>query len=112
MERENKRACISIDVSKGSSHFQGFFSAGVPACEATYFEHTKSGFKKIIELYNFLIREMDSKPYIVFENTGTYSRPIEVFCQNRGFSYCAIPPLLSAKMRKSEIRPTKTDKID
>lgn len=43
MSFENKRACIAIDVSKGHSHFQGFYSAGVPASEATSFDHTKSG---------------------------------------------------------------------
>ncbi len=32
-ERENKKACIGIDVSKGSSHFQAFYCAGVPASE-------------------------------------------------------------------------------
>ena len=112
MKKENKRCCIAIDVSKGSSHFQGFFSAGVFASEATYFEHTKSGFRKINELYKFLQDETKRNPYIIFENTGTYSRPIEVYCQKNKISYFAIPPLLSAKMRKSDIRPTKTDKID
>ena len=38
MQRENKRACFAIDVFKGSSHFQGFYSAGVSASEVTYFE--------------------------------------------------------------------------
>lgn len=112
MNRENKRSCIAIDVSKGNSHFQGFFSAGIFASEATYFEHTKSGFRKINEMYKFLQDETGHNPYVIFENTGTYSRPIEVYCQKNKISYFAIPPLLSAKMRKSDIRPTKTDKID
>ncbi len=112
MQRENKRACIAIDVSKGSSHFQGFYSAGVSASEVTYFEHTKSGFAKVTDLFNFLNNHNNQKPYIIFENTGTYSKPVEVYCQSNNFSYMAIPPLLSAKMRKSDIRPTKTDKID
>lgn len=112
MGKENKRSCIAIDVSKGSSHFQGFFSAGVPASDATYFEHTKSGFKRIAEIYKFLQNQTNHNPFIIFENTGTYSRPIEAYCHNNKISYFAIPPLLSAKMRKSDIRPTKTDKID
>ena len=56
--------------------------------------------------------ELGYKPFVIFENTGTYSRLIEVFCHKNGLRYYVIPPLLSAKMRKSEIRPTKTDKID
>ena len=112
MSFESKRSCIAIDVSKGTSHFQGFYSAGVPASEATSFEHTKSGFARVTELFNFLKEQNDQKPFIIFEHTGTYSRPIEVYCKRNNFSYMAIPPLLSAKMRKSDIRPTKTDKID
>ncbi|MDE8065595.1 IS110 family transposase [Erysipelothrix rhusiopathiae] len=112
MSFENKRSCIAIDVSKGISHFQGFYSAGVPASEATSFEHTKSGFSKVTDLFHFLKEQNDQKPFIIFEHTGTYSRPIEVYCKSNNFSYMAIPPLLSAKIRKSDIRPTKTDKID
>lgn len=112
MNKENKRACIAIDVSKGKSHFQGFWSAGVPASEATYFEHTKSGFAMVAKLFNFLKEQNNQKPFIIFENTGTYSRPVEVYCKSNNFSYISLPPLLSAKMRKSDIRPTKTDKID
>ena len=112
MKGENKRACIAIDVSKGISHFQGFYSAGVPASEVTRFEHTKSGFARVTDLFNLLNEKNNQKPYIIFENTGTYSKPVEVYCRSNNFSYMAIPPLLSAKMRKSDIRPTKTDKID
>lgn len=112
MSRENKRACIAIDVSKGKSHFQGFYAAGIIASEVKMFEHTKSKFAKLIELFESLENENNQKPYVLFENTGSYSKPIETFCQNRKWSYMAIPPLLSAKMRKSDIRPTKTDKID
>lgn len=112
MQRENKRSCIAIDVSKGRSYFQGFFSSGVPASESTVFEHTKSGFETVSNLFEFLEKQTNQKPYIVFEHTGTYSRPIEVYCLKRDISYMAIAPLLSAKMRKSDIRPTKTDKID
>ncbi len=110
--RDNKRACIAIDVSKGSSYFQGFWGAGVKASEVEKFEHTKSGFEKVTQLFKFLENENKQEPYIIFEHTGTYSRPLEAYCQNRGYRYIAIPPLLSAKMRKSDIRPTKTDKID
>lgn len=112
MSGENKRACIAIDVSKGNSHYQGFYSAGVPATEATAFQHTKSRFKEVSNLFNFLKEQNNQKPYVIFEHTGTYSKPIEVYCKSNNYSYIAIPPLLSAKMRKSEIRPTKTDKID
>lgn len=112
MNRENKRACIAIDVSKGNSHFQGFYSAGVPASEPTNFEHTKSGFRKVTDLFNFLSEQNGQKPYVIFEHTGMYSKPIEVYCETNNFSYMAIPPLLSAKVRKSDIRPTKTDRID
>lgn len=111
-ERENKKACIGIDVSKGSSHFQAFYSAGVPASEPTYIEHTKRGFSHLYSIVSDLEKELGYAPYVIFENTGTYSKPVEVFCQRNNLRHYIIAPLLSAKMRKSEIRPTKTDKID
>ena len=110
--RENKKPCIAIDVSKGCSYFQAFYSAGNPISEPASFEHTKNGFKLLHSLFTNIELEFGLKPYVIFENTGTYSKPIEAFCQKHKLPYYVVPPLLSAKMRKSEIRPTKTDKID
>ena len=70
MKGENKRACIAIDVSKGSSHLQGFYSAGVPASEVTRFEHTKSGFARVTDLFNLLNEK-------IIKNLILYSKILE-----------------------------------
>lgn len=110
--KENKKPCIGVDVSKGSSHFQCFLSAGKPYTEPTEFLHNKEGFSLLSKTRNELKEASGVEPVIVFENTGTYSKPLESFCIRNGITYYCIPPLLSAKTRKAQIRPTKTDKID
>lgn len=110
--KENKKPCIGLDVSKGESHFQCFISAGINVGEVFAIRHSKEGFKCLLEQIDNLETQTKVKPVIVFENTGTYSKPIEAFCVKNKLTYYCIPPLLSAKTRKSQIRPTKTDLID
>ena len=49
-QRENKKACVSLDVSKGSSHVQAFYSVGQKATDVCVIKHTKSGFEKLNEI--------------------------------------------------------------
>ena len=107
-----KRACIALDVSKGNSHVQAFYSAGFKATEVMIIQHDKNGFQTLYDLINKIEKETNEKPAIVFESTGSYSKPLENFLTSIHRKYYLVPPLLSAKVRKSDIRPTKTDSID
>lgn len=107
-----KRACIALDVSKGNSHVQAFFSAGLKATEVMIIQHDKNGFEKLNELIKIIEQGTGDKPAIVFESTGSYSKPLENYLSSINKKYYLVPPLLSAKVRKSDIRPTKTDSID
>lgn len=109
---ENKRPCVSLDVSKSSSHVQCFYSAGEKQSDVEVIEHNKSGFNRLGELIKNLENETNRRSMIVFESTGAYSRPVEDYLKSINRKYILIPPLLSAKVRKSDIRPTKTDKKD
>lgn len=112
LERENKKPCVALDVSKGSSHVQAFTSSGVKVTEVCVIKHTKSGFAKLKEIIQALENTTNRSCAIVFECTGAYSQPLEQYLRSIKRSYYMIPPLLSAKVRKSDIRPTKTDKKD
>ena len=107
-----KRACIALDVSKGNSHMQAFYSAGFKATEVMVIQHDKNGFNTLNELIKKIEVETKDTAAIVFESTGSYSKPLEHFLWSIHKKYYLVPPLLSAKVRKSDIRPTKTDAID
>ena len=107
-----KRACIALDVSKGNSHMQAFYSAGFKATEVMIIQHDQNGFNILNELIKKIETETNDTVAIVFESTGSYSKPLEHYLWSIHKKYYLVPPLLSAKVRKSDIRPTKTDAID
>lgn len=109
---ENKKPCVALDVSKGSSHMQSFHSGGSAASEVSIIPHTKSGFAKLKAAMDSLRASDGADPVVVFECTGAYSKPLSFFLDSIKSVYYEIPPILSAKVRKSDIRPTKTDKRD
>ena len=96
--KENKKPCIGIDVSKGESHFQEFKSPGNPISLPRKILHNKEGFELLLQRVKDLERETNNNAVIVFENTGTYSKPVEHFCIRNKITYYCIPPLLSAKL--------------
>jgi hypothetical protein len=59
-----------------------------------------------------LERETGRKPKVVMESTGVYSKPVIRWAELNGLEVYLISPLESAKVRKSRLRPTKTDALD
>ena len=49
---------------------------------------------------------------MIFESTGVYHKALQTYLDEHDFKYTIISPLLSAKVRKSDIRGTKTDAKD
>jgi hypothetical protein len=103
---------IALDVSKGSSHLRGFKSFGVPVGKTERIHHSREGFSVIREIAESLGKETGEMPSVVLESTGVYSACVVRYCQSINLPVYLISPLASAKMRKAEIRPTKTDAID
>ena len=69
------KPCICIDVSKDSSHVQGFIdSIDTPVSKPFVISHTKTGFNKIKDLYQELVSLTNLKPPIIFEYTGVYHK--------------------------------------
>lgn len=107
------KPCICIDVSKDTSHVQGFIdSPQNPTSKPICINHTKTGFSKINDLYNNIYIKTNQKPLIILEYTGVYHKTVVSFLEEMNYDYFLISPLKSAKARNKEIRNAKTDKRD
>lgn len=104
--------CISLDVSKGSSFFQGFASIDDPVGKAKKIEHNEEGFSQLLKLKEKMEKEYQKEVTFILEATGVYHKTLQTYLDNNECKYIIISPLLSAKVRKSDIRSTKTDKKD
>lgn len=107
-----KGFCISLDVSKGSSFYQGFKGLDEPITKPKKIEHNLEGFKELLNLKEKIKKQYNEDCVVIFESTGIYHKPLQTYLDEHDFKYTIISPLLSAKVRKSDIRGTKTDARD
>lgn len=107
-----KGFCISLDVSKGSSFYQGFKGLDEPITKPKKIEHNLEGFKELLNLKEKIKKQYNEDCVVIFESTGIYHKPLQTYLDKHDFKYTIISPLLSAKVRKSDIRGTKTDAKD
>ena len=107
-----KGFCISLDVSKGSSFYQGFKGLDEPITKPKTIEHNLEGFKELLNLKEKIKKQYNEDCVVIFESTGIYHKPLQTYLDEHDFKYTIISPLLSAKVRKSDIRGTKTDAKD
>lgn len=104
------QSVIAFDVSMGKSYMAIYGSAQSCIFEGEIF-HNQTHFKKLYEQIVTLVRNDGQVPSIVFEATGVYSRQLERFMNDNGFSYCLLNPLES-KLQTASMRMYKTDKSD
>lgn len=104
------QSVIAFDVSMGKSYMAIYDSAQSCIFEGEIF-HNQTHFKKLYEQIVTLVRNDGQVPSIVFEATGVYSRQLERFMNDNGFSYCLLNPLES-KLQTASMRMHKTDKSD
>ena len=107
-----KGFCISLDVSKGTSFYQGFKGIDEPITKPKKIEHNLKGFKELQNLKEKIRKEYNEECIVIFESTGVYHKALQIYLDEHKFQYIIISPLLSAKVRKSDIRGTKTDTKD
>ena len=107
-----KRPCIAIDVSKGKSCYQCWINEEEKLTNPKFIEHSSIGFEEILEATKKLEKETNEKPIVVFESTGVYHKTLQCYLQIHNIDFIILSPLASAKVRKSNIRSTKTDKKD
>ncbi|MBQ9457243.1 MAG: IS110 family transposase [Bacilli bacterium] len=103
---------LAFDASKGSSHCQGYLSFGKPSSKPIKVAHSKSGMAAAEGISEALERKTGRRPKVVLEATGVYSKPVIRWAELNGLEVYLISPLESAKVRKSKLRPTKTDALD
>lgn len=106
-----KSPCVAVDVSKGKSYYQGFIEIDKPASKATPIMHDLEGFKSVYELGQTL-KEKYSDVVYVFESTGIYHKALETFLMQHEEKCVILNPLEASKIRKTDLRSTKTDARD
>ena len=104
---------VSIDVSKGESHYQGFKDLNAKYSNVRKMKHDKKGLNELLVLVREMEKNLNQKVCVVYEATGVYHRVIKKFLDDNEIKQYIINPLLSAKTRKNDsLRSPKTDKLD
>ncbi len=98
---------IGIDIAK-FKHFASVVSLdGKVIVKPFPFENSRQGFMRLIEeIENF------QDCLIGLESTGHYAENLIQFLYERNYSIAVINPIQTDSLRDSNIRKTKTDKID
>ena len=98
---------IGIDIAK-FKHFASVVSSdGEVIVKPFPFENSRQGFMKLVEeIENF------QNCLIGLESTGHYAENLIQFLYERNYSIAVINPIQTDSLRDSNIRKTKTDKID
>lgn len=98
---------IGIDIAK-YSHFASVVSSdGEVIVKPFSFQNSRQGFMKLIEeIENF------QDCLIGLESTGHYAENLVYFLYERNYKIALINPIQTDSLRDSNIRKTKTDKLD
>lgn len=104
---------VSVDVSKGESHYQAFKDLNVRYTNVRKIKHDKQGFDELVSLVKEMEDKFETEVSVVYEATGIYHRVLKKVLEDNNIKQFIINPLLSAKTRKNEsLRSAKTDKLD
>jgi transposase len=104
---------ITVDVSKGSCHYQAFFEKGRPFRKPKVLHDTIEGFADLTAIIQKVKEKSgcDTVP-VVFEATGVYHRCLQKYLDDHKMPYYIISPLLSAAYRNTDLHSNKTDDLD
>ena len=103
---------ITVDVSKGSCHYQPFIENGHPMRKPKQLSATIDGFQKLGQTIKDLEAKTEREDIpVIFEATGVYSRRLQAFLEEYSYAYTRLNPL-EAKKQLDSLRVRKTDKID
>lgn len=97
---------LAIDVAKGKSMVTLVSSSGEVLIDPYEVSHTINDFNLLLKR----IKRFDNIS-VIMESTGIYHRPIERFLLENNFKVFVINPIYG-KMKKRNLRKTKTDKQD
>lgn len=100
---------VGIDVAKDIHYAAVSDSSGSILVKPFSFENNAEGFCLLL---NNLSQFNPDELLIGLESTGIYSENLICFLYESGFKLAVINPIQTATLRKTEIRKTKTDKVD
>lgn len=103
---------LCIDVSKSSSYANGFVNFNKPYSKPISFNHTPDGLSLATKYLLELETASGSKPHVVLEATGNYSKPIVKYFQEHGYEIVVLNPLQTSTQKRKNVRKVKTDPID
>ena len=101
---------IGLDVSKGKSSIVIYDQYGQCEYEGEL-NHTRIDFERLHVRIEELTKVDGQAPHIVFEATGVYSKSVETFFKNHGYTYSRMNPL-QANLQMAKMRRHKTDVSD
>ena len=100
--------CLAIDVAKNKSMVTLVSSSGEVLINPYEINHSINDFSNLLNIINkFKLNDIS----VIMESTGIYHRPIERFFLENNFKVFVINPIYG-KMKKRNLRKTKTDKED
>lgn len=100
--------CLAIDVAKGKSMVTLISSCGEVLIDPYEVKHSIDDLSNLLNKINkFKLNTIS----VIMESTGIYHRPIERFFLENHFKVFVINPIYG-KMKKRNLRKTKTDKED
>lgn len=100
---------VGIDIAKETHVAAAVDSDGVIIIEPFSFTNNHEGFKLLKSKLDTLDK---SNLLIGLESTAHYAENVIFFLHGCGFDLAVINPVQTAAMRKTDIRKTKTDKVD
>lgn len=100
--------CLAIDVAKGKSMVTLVSSGGEVLINPFEINHSINDFTNLLNRINKFKLDNIS---VIMESTGIYHKPIERFFLENNFKVFVINPIYG-KMKKRNLRKTKTDKED
>lgn len=103
---------IGLDISKEESHGQAFLDRGKPYKRTFHFAHTQEGLEKLLQAIRDVELVSGKRPTLILEATGHFQSPVVQFLEEHHYLFIVINPLISNRLRKSNLRKVKTDAAD
>ena len=103
---------VGMDVAKGASVLQAFWSKNEPYGKAESIVHGETGFKRLGELLAELQEKTLVAPIVVLEATGHDHRALVGYLKLNGWKHFIVNPLQSKRFKGTQLRKVKTDTAD
>ncbi len=110
--RDEMNPVIGLNISKEKSHGQAFLERGNPFRGTFHFQHTRDGLANLYQVLKDVESVSKQRPVLILEAIGHSQSPVVQFLEEHHYIYIVINPLISNRLRKSQLRKVKTDAAD